>query len=156
MKMRCWSAAWLYEFTSRWAHSALGILSVTDRSWVCIRGHSDGPQTIKCRFSRKRQKQCLFNFSNLLRDWGCSGTECWGEYVERREMKWGETGENCLMRSFNNLYTSPSIIRMIKSRRIRWAGYIARMRRRGMHIGFWWESKDRYLRKTKTKVGGQC
>jgi hypothetical protein len=26
-----------------------------------------------------------------------------------------------------NLYSSPSIIRMIKSRRIRWAGYVARM-----------------------------
>jgi hypothetical protein len=26
-----------------------------------------------------------------------------------------------------NLYSSPSIIRMIKSRRMRWAGYLARM-----------------------------
>jgi hypothetical protein len=29
---------------------------------------------------------------------------------------------------FHNLYTSLSIIRMIKSRRIRWAGHVARMR----------------------------
>jgi hypothetical protein len=35
----------------------------------------------------------------------------------------------------------PSIIRMIKTRRMRWAGHVARMRRRGMHIGFWWESQ---------------
>jgi hypothetical protein len=28
----------------------------------------------------------------------------------------------------HNLYSSPSIIRMIKSRRMRWAGHIARMR----------------------------
>jgi hypothetical protein len=28
---------------------------------------------------------------------------------------------------FHNLYSSPSIIRMIKSRRMRWAGHIARM-----------------------------
>jgi hypothetical protein len=28
---------------------------------------------------------------------------------------------------FHNLYSSPSIIRMIKSRRIRWAGHVARM-----------------------------
>jgi hypothetical protein len=33
----------------------------------------------------------------------------------------------------HNLYFSPSIIRMIKSRRMRWAGYVKRMRegRRG-------------------------
>jgi hypothetical protein len=28
----------------------------------------------------------------------------------------------------NNLYSSPNIIRMIKSRRTRWAGHVARMR----------------------------
>jgi hypothetical protein len=39
----------------------------------------------------------------------------------------------------HNLYGSPSIIRMIKSRRTRWGGHIARMGRRGIHIGFWWE-----------------
>jgi hypothetical protein len=31
----------------------------------------------------------------------------------------------------HNLYSSPSIIRMIKSRRMRWAGHVARM-----HIGY--------------------
>jgi hypothetical protein len=36
----------------------------------------------------------------------------------------------------HNLYSSPSIIRMIKPRRMRWAGHVARMGRRGMHIGF--------------------
>jgi hypothetical protein len=39
----------------------------------------------------------------------------------------------------HNLYYSPSIIRVIKSRRMRWAGHVARMGRRGMHIGYWWE-----------------
>jgi hypothetical protein len=38
-----------------------------------------------------------------------------------------------------NLYSSPSIIRVIKSRRMRWAGHVARMGRRGMHIGYWWK-----------------
>jgi hypothetical protein len=28
----------------------------------------------------------------------------------------------------HNLYSSPSIIRMIKSRRMRWAGHVAQMR----------------------------
>jgi hypothetical protein len=32
----------------------------------------------------------------------------------------------------HNLYCSPRIIRMIKSRRMRWAGHVARMGRRGM------------------------
>jgi hypothetical protein len=30
-----------------------------------------------------------------------------------------------------NLYSSPSIIRVIKSRRMRWAGHVARMRGKG-------------------------
>jgi hypothetical protein len=51
----------------------------------------------------------------------------------------------------HNLYSSPSIIRMIKSRRMRWAWYVARMGRRGIYIGYWWESqKERVTRKTKT------
>jgi hypothetical protein len=45
----------------------------------------------------------------------------------------------------HNLYPSPSkIIRMIKSRRRRWAGHVARMgrrMRRRMHIGYWWETQ---------------
>jgi hypothetical protein len=33
----------------------------------------------------------------------------------------------------NNLYSSPNIVRMIKLRRIRWAGHVARMgQRRGV------------------------
>jgi hypothetical protein len=35
-------------------------------------------------------------------------------------------------------------MRMFKSRRMRWAGHVARMGRRGMYKGYWWESqKDR-------------
>jgi hypothetical protein len=30
----------------------------------------------------------------------------------------------------HNLYFSPSIIRMMKSRRLRWAGYVAQMRKK--------------------------
>jgi hypothetical protein len=37
----------------------------------------------------------------------------------------------------HNLYCSPSIIRMIKSRRMRREGHVARMRRREIHIEFW-------------------
>jgi hypothetical protein len=35
----------------------------------------------------------------------------------------------------HNLYSSPHTITMIDSRRIRWTGHVARMGRRGMHIG---------------------
>jgi hypothetical protein len=38
-----------------------------------------------------------------------------------------------------NFYSSPRIIRMIKSNRMRWAGHVARMGRRGMRVGYWWE-----------------
>jgi hypothetical protein len=39
----------------------------------------------------------------------------------------------------HDLYSSPSIIRNIKSRRMRLAGHVARMRRRGTLIGCWWK-----------------
>jgi hypothetical protein len=43
------------------------------------------------------------------------------------------------------LYSSPSIIRIIKSRRMKWAVQAAQMGRRGMHIGYWWKNqKERY------------
>jgi hypothetical protein len=41
----------------------------------------------------------------------------------------------------HNLYSSPNIIRMIKSMRMRWTGHVARMGRRGMAVGYWWESQ---------------
>jgi hypothetical protein len=36
----------------------------------------------------------------------------------------------------HNLYSSPSIVRMIKSGRMRLAWHVAGMGRRGMHIGY--------------------
>jgi hypothetical protein len=39
----------------------------------------------------------------------------------------------------HNLYSSPSIIRMITSRRMSLTGYVERMVRREKHIGFCWE-----------------
>ena len=42
----------------------------------------------------------------------------------------------------NDLYSSPNIVRVIKSRRMRWAGHVARMgvERRGC-IGSWWGNR---------------
>jgi hypothetical protein len=42
----------------------------------------------------------------------------------------------------HNLYSSPSIIRMIKSVSMRWVRHVAGMGSRGMHVGFWWESQE--------------
>jgi hypothetical protein len=50
----------------------------------------------------------------------------------------------------HNLYSSPSIIRIIKLKSIRWAGHVARMSR-GIHIGYWWENGTKEtIRKIKT------
>jgi hypothetical protein len=49
----------------------------------------------------------------------------------------------------HNLYSSPSIIRMMKSRTMRWAGHIACIGRIGMHTGLWWEIRRKEItRKT--------
>jgi hypothetical protein len=40
-----------------------------------------------------------------------------------------------------DLYSSPSIIRIIKSRRMRWASHVALMGRRGTLLDYWWESQ---------------
>jgi len=40
-----------------------------------------------------------------------------------------------------NLYSSPNIVRVIKSRRMRWAEHVAYMgKRRGIYTGFCWEN----------------
>jgi hypothetical protein len=40
-----------------------------------------------------------------------------------------------------DLYSSPNIIRIIKSRRMRWAGHVARMGEKRKLIDYWWESQ---------------
>ena len=37
-----------------------------------------------------------------------------------------------------DLYSSTNIVRVIKSRRMRWAGRVARMGKGEAYIGFWW------------------
>jgi hypothetical protein len=37
----------------------------------------------------------------------------------------------------NYLYSSPNIVRVIKSRRMRWAGHVARIERADVYTGFW-------------------
>jgi hypothetical protein len=40
----------------------------------------------------------------------------------------------------NDQYSSPNIVRVIKSRRISWAGHVARLGRGVAHTRFWWGS----------------
>jgi hypothetical protein len=51
----------------------------------------------------------------------------------------GLTGEWRKLHSedLHDLYSSPSIIRIIMSRRMRWAEHVARMGRRGTCVGYW-------------------
>jgi hypothetical protein len=44
-------------------------------------------------------------------------------------------------KELHDLYSLPSIIRIIKSWRMRWAGHVARMGRTGTLIDYWWESQ---------------
>jgi hypothetical protein len=41
----------------------------------------------------------------------------------------------------HNLYSSPSIIRIIKLRRMRWVGHVARMRENRKCTGYWLKSQ---------------
>jgi hypothetical protein len=41
-------------------------------------------------------------------------------------------------KELNDLYSSPNIIGVIKSGRMRWAGHVERMGKREVHKGFWW------------------
>ena len=41
----------------------------------------------------------------------------------------------------NDLYCSPNIVRVIKSRRMRWNGHVARMGEGRVCIGFWWGNR---------------
>jgi len=49
------------------------------------------------------------------------------------------TGESSKLHNeeLNDLYSSPDTLRVIKSRRMRWAGHVARMGKGEGHTGFW-------------------
>jgi hypothetical protein len=53
--------------------------------------------------------------------------------------KWEEDGSCRKLHNdeLHDLYSSPKIVRVIKSRRVRWAGHVARMGRGKVLIGFW-------------------
>jgi hypothetical protein len=53
--------------------------------------------------------------------------------------KWEEVGAWRKLHNdeLHDLYSSPNIVRVIKSRRMRWAGHVARIGREEMLTGFW-------------------
>jgi hypothetical protein len=64
---------------------------------------------------RKEHKQRVFENRVLRRIFGPKGDEVTGQ---RRKQN---------IEELHDLYSSPSIIRIIKSRRMRWTGHVARM-----------------------------
>jgi hypothetical protein len=46
--------------------------------------------------------------------------------------------ENITYEELNELYSSPNIVRVIKSRRMRWTGHVARMGKGEVYRWFWW------------------
>jgi len=57
-------------------------------------------------------------------------------FGSKREEETGEWGK-LHNEELNDLYSSPNIIRVIKSRRMRWARHVARMGREEACTGFW-------------------
>jgi hypothetical protein len=66
-------------------------------------------------------------------------TGCWGKLRNEK---------------LHNLYSLPSIIRMIKSGRTRWAGHVAQMDRRGIYVGCWWKSQKERDNYEDQDIGG--
>jgi hypothetical protein len=64
----------------------------------------------------------------LFRLWLRLRTGRWGEYLDLRAMEWQVTGNWRKLHNeeLHTLYSSRHIIRMINSRRMRWAGNVAR------------------------------
>jgi hypothetical protein len=58
------------------------------------------------------------------------------------------------MRRIYDLYSSPSIVRMKKSRRMRWAGHVARMGEKRKAYRLLWESQRERDRKEDQDVSG--
>jgi hypothetical protein len=78
-----------------------------------------------------REEQRLRAFENrvLRKIFGPKKDEVTGEWRKLHSEK------------LHDFYSLPSIIRIIKSRRMRWTGHVARMGRRGTRIDYWWESQ---------------
>jgi hypothetical protein len=97
-------------------------------------------------------------YNSIILPVGLYGCEIWSTDIKGGTQTKGDCENTVLRRKFgmkrggvigswrklhndelSNLYYSPTIIRMIKSRRLEWEEHIACMMRRGMHTRFSWE-----------------
>jgi hypothetical protein len=85
---------------------------------------------------REEQRLRVFENRVLRRIFGPKRDEATGEWRRLHNEE------------LTDLYSSPNIIRVIKSRRMRWAGHVGRMGKREVHTGFWWGElrEDDHLR----------
>ena len=79
----------------------------------------------------RREERKLWVFKNMVlrRTFGPRRDEVTGEW---RRLHYEE---------LNDLYSSPNIVRVIKSRRMRWAGHVARMGEERECIISWWGNR---------------
>jgi len=64
----------------------------------------------------------------------------WRIFGPRSEEVKGEWGR-LINEELNDLYSSPNIVRVIKSRKMRWAGHVARMGEERGCIWCWWGNR---------------
>jgi hypothetical protein len=78
---------------------------------------------------REEHRLRVFENRVLKRIFGLKGDEVKGEWrkLHNEELR--------------DLYSSPSIIRIMKLRRLRWDSHVAPMGNRGTLIDYWWESQ---------------
>jgi len=69
-----------------------------------------------------------------------TGTEYFKHGISRRDEVTGEW-RRLRTEELNYLYSSPNIVRVIKSRRMRWAGHVGRMGEERGCIGSWWGNR---------------
>jgi hypothetical protein len=77
---------------------------------------------------REERRLRVFENSVVRRIFGSKRDEVVGEWRKLNDEE------------LKDLYYSPNIVRVTKSRRMKWAEHVARMGREETFTGFWWEN----------------